>query len=257
MALFAEDQHEAPSPENGRKALNTFGCWDAFLVGDKVQVFNQLPNDNALEVNMTAHEEPSARFRGDFSSSSRRAGRRSPHPEGRSRGRIRLTVCHIDGMAGSRHPRLRHLLEDHRVPRRRSSRAATSNRVSLTPLAASCFKLPVNPSPRFRSRWLRGRQRWQSSRPPDVRSFRHRLHHPRRIRDHHQDQHRLRRVTSDIDLQFNYGSGFDNTGAANRFINHGYLNSAGITAGKANSFFSFFGGRRRLGERVLPRPSGL
>jgi hypothetical protein len=49
-------------------------------------------------------------------------------------------------------------------------------------------------------------------------------------------------LTSDIDLQFNYGSGFDNTGAGNGFINHGYLNWAGITAGKANSFFSFFGG---------------
>ena len=49
-------------------------------------------------------------------------------------------------------------------------------------------------------------------------------------------------LTADIDLQFNYGSGFDNTGAGNGFINHGYLNWAGITAGKANSFFSFFGG---------------
>ncbi|MBV8663043.1 MAG: porin, partial [Hyphomicrobiales bacterium] len=33
-------------------------------------------------------------------------------------------------------------------------------------------------------------------------------------------------LTSDIDLQFNYGSGFDNTGAGNGFINHAYLNWA-------------------------------
>ena len=54
-------------------------------------------------------------------------------------------------------------------------------------------------------------------------------------------------LTSDIDTQFNYGSGFDNTGpnsfgGGQTFINHGFLNWAGITAGKANSFFSFFGG---------------
>ena len=54
-------------------------------------------------------------------------------------------------------------------------------------------------------------------------------------------------LTADIDTQFNYGSGFDNTGpnafgGGQTFINHGFLNWAGITAGKANSFFSFFGG---------------
>jgi hypothetical protein len=49
-------------------------------------------------------------------------------------------------------------------------------------------------------------------------------------------------LTSDIDTQFDYGSGFDNTGAGSGFINHAFLNWAGLTAGKANSFFSFFGG---------------
>ncbi len=49
-------------------------------------------------------------------------------------------------------------------------------------------------------------------------------------------------LTSDVALQFNYGSGFDNTGAGNGFIDKGFVTWAGITAGKANSFFSFFGG---------------
>ncbi len=52
-------------------------------------------------------------------------------------------------------------------------------------------------------------------------------------------------LTADIDLQENYANGFDATeGPTNQmmFINHGFLNWAGITAGKANSFFSAFGG---------------
>jgi hypothetical protein len=48
-------------------------------------------------------------------------------------------------------------------------------------------------------------------------------------------------LTSDVDMQYNYGSGYDNFGAGTGFLNHAYLNWAGITAGKANSFFSFFG----------------
>ena len=48
-------------------------------------------------------------------------------------------------------------------------------------------------------------------------------------------------LTADIDTQFNYGTGFDNTGTGVT-LNHGFLNWAGITAGKANSFFSAFGG---------------
>jgi hypothetical protein len=48
-------------------------------------------------------------------------------------------------------------------------------------------------------------------------------------------------LTSDIDMQYNYGSGLDNFGAGVGFIQHAFVNWAGITAGKANSFFSFFG----------------
>ncbi|HEY1941242.1 MAG TPA: porin [Roseiarcus sp.] len=63
-------------------------------------------------------------------------------------------------------------------------------------------------------------------------------------------------LTSDIDTQFNYGSGFDNTGAGNGFINHGFLNWAGITAGKANSFFSFFGGGEGWANVFSPDQQG-
>jgi hypothetical protein len=63
-------------------------------------------------------------------------------------------------------------------------------------------------------------------------------------------------LTSDIDLQFNYGSGFDNTGAGNGFINHAFLNWAGITAGKANSFFSFFGGGEAWANIFSPDQQG-
>ena len=44
-----------------------------------------------------------------------------------------------------------------------------------------------------------------------------------------------------IELQFDNGNGFDNTGNA-AYINLAYLTWAGITAGKAPSFFSFTGG---------------
>jgi len=64
-------------------------------------------------------------------------------------------------------------------------------------------------------------------------------------------------LTSDIDTQFNYGSGFDNTGAGNGFINHGFLNWAGITAGKANSFFSFFGGGEGWANIFSPDRQGF
>ena len=47
-------------------------------------------------------------------------------------------------------------------------------------------------------------------------------------------------LTADMDLQFDYGTGFDPESANGGFLNHGYVNWAGITAGKANSFFSFF-----------------
>ncbi len=48
-------------------------------------------------------------------------------------------------------------------------------------------------------------------------------------------------LTADIDSQFDYGSGFDPEGQNAGFLNHAFVNWAGITAGKANSFFSFFG----------------
>ena len=43
------------------------------------------------------------------------------------------------------------------------------------------------------------------------------------------------------EAQFENGNGFDNTGNSS-YINRAYVQWAGITAGKANSFFSFFGG---------------
>ncbi|HEY1941240.1 MAG TPA: porin [Roseiarcus sp.] len=49
-------------------------------------------------------------------------------------------------------------------------------------------------------------------------------------------------LTADIDTQFDYGSGFDSESQNTAFINHGFVNWAGLTIGKANSFFSFFGG---------------
>ncbi len=68
-------------------------------------------------------------------------------------------------------------------------------------------------------------------------------------------------LTSDIDTQWNYGSGFDNTGpnafgGGQTFINHGFLNWAGITAGKANSFFSFFGGGEAWANVFSPDRQG-
>ncbi len=52
-------------------------------------------------------------------------------------------------------------------------------------------------------------------------------------------------LTADIDTQINEANGFDATeGPTNQlaFVNHAFLNWAGITAGKANSFFSATGG---------------
>jgi hypothetical protein len=48
-------------------------------------------------------------------------------------------------------------------------------------------------------------------------------------------------LTSHIDVIFDYGSGFDSYNADAAYLNHAYLNWAGVTAGKAGSFFSFFG----------------
>ncbi len=66
-------------------------------------------------------------------------------------------------------------------------------------------------------------------------------------------------LTSDIDTQFNYANGFDATegpGAQFGFINHGFLNWAGITAGKANSFFSAFGGGEGWANLFSPDQMG-
>jgi len=47
-----------------------------------------------------------------------------------------------------------------------------------------------------------------------------------------------------VELQFNHGEGFDNTGqgGSDGGLNRAYVTWAGITAGKANSFYSFTGG---------------
>ncbi len=63
-------------------------------------------------------------------------------------------------------------------------------------------------------------------------------------------------LTSHVDMQFEYGNGFDNTGAGVAYINHGYLNWAGITAGKANSFFSAFGGGEGWANLFSPDQQG-
>ncbi len=59
-------------------------------------------------------------------------------------------------------------------------------------------------------------------------------------------------LTSDIDAQFDYGSGFDPESQNTGFLNHAYVNWAGITAGKANSFFSFFGSGPAWADIISP-----
>ena len=51
-------------------------------------------------------------------------------------------------------------------------------------------------------------------------------------------------LVAHAELQFNHGEGFDNTGRAGSDggLNRAYVTWAGLTAGKANSFFSFTGG---------------
>ncbi len=63
-------------------------------------------------------------------------------------------------------------------------------------------------------------------------------------------------LTAHADMQFEYGSGFDNTGAGSGYVNHAYLNWAGITAGKANSFFSAFGGGEGWANLFSPDQQG-
>jgi hypothetical protein len=67
-------------------------------------------------------------------------------------------------------------------------------------------------------------------------------------------------LTADIDLQTNYGTGFDaleGPADAFTFINRGFVNWAGITAGKRESFFSFFGGGEGWANIFSPDRQGF
>jgi hypothetical protein len=67
-------------------------------------------------------------------------------------------------------------------------------------------------------------------------------------------------LTADIDLQTNYGTGFDaleGPADAFTFINRGFVNWAGITAGKRESFFSFFGGGEAWANIFSPDRQGF
>jgi Porin subfamily len=58
------------------------------------------------------------------------------------------------------------------------------------------------------------------------------------------------------EMQFENGNGFDNTGTG-AYINRAYVQWAGITAGKANSFFSFFGGGEAWANIFSPDQQGF
>src|ERR1700760_1640648 len=58
------------------------------------------------------------------------------------------------------------------------------------------------------------------------------------------------------ELQFENGNGFDNTGTG-AYINLAYVQWAGITAGKAPSFFSFFGGGEGWANIFSPDQQGF
>jgi hypothetical protein len=58
------------------------------------------------------------------------------------------------------------------------------------------------------------------------------------------------------ELQFENGNGFDTTGVG-AYINRAYVQWAGITAGKANSFFSFFGGGEGWANIFSPDQQGF
>jgi len=59
-----------------------------------------------------------------------------------------------------------------------------------------------------------------------------------------------------FEIQSENGSGFDNTGGAS-YINRAYIQWAGITAGKANSFFSFTGGGAAWANIFSPDQQGF
>src|SRR5579872_6027452 len=58
------------------------------------------------------------------------------------------------------------------------------------------------------------------------------------------------------EIQFENGNGFDNTGTG-AYINRAYVQWAGLTAGKANSFFSFFGGGEGWANLFSPDQQGF
>ena len=62
-----------------------------------------------------------------------------------------------------------------------------------------------------------------------------------------------------VEYQFNHGVGFDNagTGGSDGGLNRAYVTWAGITAGKANSFFSFTGGGQAWANIFSPDRQGF
>ena len=54
-----------------------------------------------------------------------------------------------------------------------------------------------------------------------------------------------------FDINAEMGNGFDNTGTLT-YLNTGYLTWAGITAGKAQSFYSFTGGGDNWANFAFP-----
>ena len=63
-------------------------------------------------------------------------------------------------------------------------------------------------------------------------------------------------LAAHVELQVENGSGFDNTGTTT-YINKGYVTWAGITAGKASSFFSFTGGGAGWANFISPDQQGF
>ena len=59
-----------------------------------------------------------------------------------------------------------------------------------------------------------------------------------------------------FDLNSEMGNGFDNTGTA-VYVNTGYVTWAGITAGKAQSFYSFTGGGDNWANFASPDQKGF
>ena len=60
-----------------------------------------------------------------------------------------------------------------------------------------------------------------------------------------------------FDLNAESGNGFDNPGGSITYVNTGYVTWAGITAGKAQSFYSFIGGGDNWANFVSPDQKGF